>query len=45
MKELTKEEYEQVSGGIFAQILVGIAIYDAVSDFAKGFIDGVKSEM
>jgi|GEM_PF-5842525 len=45
MKALTKEECEQISGGILAQILIGIAIYDAVTDFMKGFADGVKSEM
>lgn len=45
MKELTALECERVSGGVIAQILIGIAVYDAVTDFAKGFVEGVKSEM
>lgn len=45
MKELTIDECTQASGGFIPQILLAIAVYDAVTDFAKGFADGVKSEM
>ncbi|MEP6906494.1 MAG: class IIb bacteriocin, lactobin A/cerein 7B family [Pseudoxanthomonas sp.] len=43
MKELTEVEVAEVSGGFIPQILVAIAIYDAVTDFAKGYAEGVEA--
>jgi hypothetical protein len=45
MKELTCIECNQVSGAnLLAAIVLAIAIYDGVTDFAEGFSEGVKSE-
>lgn len=45
MKELTSIECTQISGGNpLAAIVAAIAIYDAVTDFAEGFAEGVESE-
>lgn len=45
MKELTSIECNQVSGGNpLAAIALAIAIYDAATDFAEGFSEGVESE-
>lgn len=45
MKELTSIECDQVSGGNpLAAIVLAIAIYDGLTDFAEGFAEGVESE-
>ncbi len=44
MKEITSVECEQVSGGGFKEwVTAAIAVYDAVTDGVKGFIDGAKA--
>jgi lactobin A/cerein 7B family class IIb bacteriocin len=43
MIELTEVEIAEVSGGIIPQLLIAIAVYDAVTDFAKGYAEGVEA--
>lgn len=43
MTELTNVEIAEVSGGIITQLLIAIAVYDAVTDFAKGYAEGVEA--
>lgn len=43
MKELSKLECEQVTGGNGSLLARFIAIYDAVTDGIEGFVDGAKA--
>ena len=43
MRELTTAECEQANGGSGGWWAKAIAVYDAVTDGVKGFIDGAKA--
>lgn len=43
MQVLKEQELGGVSGGFWAQVLVAIAVYDAVTDFAEGFAAGSEA--
>ena len=43
MTELNEVEIAEVSGGFIPQLLIAIAVYDAVTDFAKGYAEGVEA--
>lgn len=44
MQQLNSKDINNVSGGLWPQVLVAIAVYDAASDFIKGFSEGVNAQ-
>jgi lactobin A/cerein 7B family class IIb bacteriocin len=43
MQQLNSEDIYNVSGGFWLQVAAGIAIYDAATDFIKGFSEGINA--
>ncbi|MBU3021682.1 class IIb bacteriocin, lactobin A/cerein 7B family [Aestuariibacter sp. A3R04] len=42
MKDLSTSEIQQVNGGIWGHIAIGIAVADAGYDFIKGYMEHRK---
>jgi hypothetical protein len=43
MQQLNSEDINNVSGGFWGKVLIAIAVYDAATDFIKGFNEGINA--